>query len=131
MIFLKIINFHITAGQSYYVDTSPSIQDELSLCENAQNKCKCNQKGNERLRKDFTSDQKEALEGEFTNEHYPDFSTRERIAGQIGSTEKRIQVKIFSRYHVDREYFSGRWARFNEKKNFAGHIKSKKILCGP
>ena len=92
------------------------------MCENAENKCKCNQKENKRLRKEFTSDQKKTLEGEFTNEHYPDFSTVERIAFQIGLTEKCVQVKIISRYHVDQ-----RWATFL----VGGPDSLKKKLCGP
>ena len=101
VIFLKRNNLHVTGGPSYYAETSRFTQDQHSMRLNAQNKWKCEQKGNERRRDNFTADQVNILKEVFIKTQYPDYFTRVRIANQINEEEKRVQVKMISRYHVD------------------------------
>ena len=101
MIFLKCDKLCITAGSSYYGETSFSTHDQLPMFGNAQNNFESKQKRERKPRIQYRSDHVEILEEVFVNDRNPNIFTRERIAKRIKCSEARVQVIKISRYHVD------------------------------
>ena len=71
---------NITAGPSYYAETSRSTHDQFSMCGNSQDKCKNKQKNETRPRTRFGSEEVKILDREFINQHRPNIYDRKRIA---------------------------------------------------
>lgn len=76
-------------GNSYQINSGPTGVSTLT-------------KRKRRHRTIFTEEQLEQLEATFSKTHYPDVVLRERLAGQIGLKEERIEVRCCFLMYITR-----------------------------